>query len=282
MFERYTEKARRVIFFARYEASHYGSSQIDTEHLFLGLLREASNILAWTPGLTADELRKRIDDRSLHLTPIPPNVDLPLSPGAQQVLKYAADNANELAHKYIGSEHIFLGILQVRDCVASQLLHEAGANETKIREQLATQASETISTFERQANYRTIHGTAPASPIEIHGIRRKTEHVRDMVSMLRIYDWFWHREKWKPQDIVVSHKTGQVSFEVGLKDDAENFVFVSNGWKRDHCFLCRWELFESEDEHGTGYTNGRIWLCMECCERFILRDYFAPSHPEIT
>ena len=282
MFERYTEKARRVIFFARYEASQYGSSEIDTEHLLLGLLREAKNILAWTPGLTADELRKRIDDRSLHLTPIPTNVDLPLSATAQQVMKYAADNANGLAHKHIGSEHIFLGILQVRDCFASQLLHEAGANETKIREQLAHQSGEQVAHLQNQISPGRLHGALPIGPIEIHGIRRKTEHVRDLVSMLRMYDWYWRREKWKPQDIVVSHKTGQVSFEVGLKDDAENFAFVSNGWKRDHCLVCRWELFEADDEHGIGYTNGRIWLCLECCERFILRDYFASSHSDIT
>jgi hypothetical protein len=282
MFERYTEKARRVIFFARYEASEYGSPQIDTEHLLLGLLREARNILAWTPGITADELRKRIDDRSLHLTPIPTNVDLPLSAGAQQALKYAADNADELAHRYIGSEHIYLGILQVQDCFASQLLHEAGADETKIREQIAHQSGEQIAQLLNEVSYRSRGGARPSSPIEIHGIKRSTEHIRDIVSMLRMYDWYWRREKWKPQDIVVSRKTSQVSFEVGLKDDAENFLFVSHGWKKDHCLVCRWELLESDDEHGAGYTNGRIWLCLECCERFILRDYFASSHSDIT
>jgi Clp amino terminal domain, pathogenicity island component len=282
MFERFTEKARRVIFFARYEASLYGSQSIDTEHLLLGLLREAKHILAWSPGTTANELRKRIDAQSLHLTPIPTNIDLPLSSDAQEVLKCAADSAERLGHKHIGTEHLFLGILQVKDSFASQLLHEAGADEAKIQDQLAKEVGERIAPFQSQTNYGRLYGAAPVGPIDIHGIRRKTEHIRNVVSMLRMYNWHWRREKWKPQSIVVSRATGQISFDIALKEDTENFAFVEDGWKKDHCFLCRWELFESEDEHGTGYTNGRIWFCMECCERFILRDYFASSHSEIT
>jgi Clp amino terminal domain, pathogenicity island component len=282
MFERYTEKARRVIFFARYEASSYGSQEIDTEHLLLGLLREAKNILSSTPTLTANEVRKRIDARSFHQAPIPTNIDLPLSPSAQSALKFAADSADHLAQRHIGTEHIFLGILHVRDCFASQLLHEAGADEAKIQEQLALQPSEQGPSLQSKIEYRRLHGAGPIGPVEIHGIKRKTEHIRDMVSMLRMYNWHWRREKWKPQDIVVDRKTGQISFDIALQDDTENFALVANGWKKDHCFLCRWELSESDDEHGAGYTNGRIWLCIECCERFILRDYFGSSHSEMT
>ena len=100
--------------------------------------------------------------------------------------------------------------------------------------------------------------------------------------MIRLYNWHWHKIHWKPRDIVVNRKTGKVSFEMSLARDNDNFMLVKEGWKKDHCFLCRWELFESEDEHGTGYTNGRIWLCLECCERFILNDFFASSHSDIT
>ena len=100
--------------------------------------------------------------------------------------------------------------------------------------------------------------------------------------MLRLHNWHWHRTNWKPQNIVVDKKTGQVSFDLALQNDGDRFVVVKDGWKKDYCFLCRWELSESNDEHGTGYTNGRLWLCIECCERFILMDYFASSHPEMT
>lgn len=280
MFERYTEKARRVIFFARYEASEYGSHEIDVEHLLLAVVREAKNVFRWIPQLTADEIRSRIDARTLHLTKIPTNVDLPLSPAAQRALKSAGDNAERLGHRHIGTEHIFLGILHIHDSFASQLLREAGADEDNIRKQLGPPDAEQIPRSGRQVNFKSQHHAMPVGLIEIHGIRRKTEHIRDVVSMLRLYNWHWHRKQWKPHDIVVNKTTGQISFDIGL--NGEDFAFVKDGWKKDHCFLCRWELSESSDEHGTGYTNGRIWLCMECCERFILRDYFASSHSDIT
>ncbi len=279
MFERYTEKARRVIFFARLEASQYGSHEIDIEHLLLGVVREAKNIFRWIPQLTADEIRSRIDARTLHLTPIPTNIDLPLRSAAKAALKSAADNAESLGHRHIGTEHIFLGILHIHDSFASQLLREAGADEDNILKELVSRDGEQIPPSERPTNFRGSHNVLPVGPIEIHGIRRKTEHIRDLVSMLRLYNWHWHRKPWKPHDIVVNKKTGQISFDIALKDD---FALVKDGWKKDHCFLCRWELSESNDEHGTGYTNGRIWLCIECCERFILKDYFASSHSDMT
>lgn len=282
MFEKYTEKARRAIFFARLEASHYGSREIEIEHLLLGLIRESKNVFRWIPKLTADEIRKRIDAATLHLPPIPTSVDLPLSSATQKALKNAADFADRVGHKHIGSEHVFMGILQVQDSLAAQLLREAGADETDILKHISSHAGEEVASSEPRTNFIGSHNQLPVGPIEIHGVRRKTEQIRDAVSMLRMYTWHWHRSKWKPQDIVVDRKTGQVSFDLALQKDGDRFVLAKDGWKKDHCFLCRWELFESDDEHGMGYTNGRIWLCMECCERFILKDYFAPSQPEIT
>ena len=81
MFERYTEKARRVIFFARYEASQYGSQTIDTEHLLLGLLREDSSLrmrLLSQPG-AVESIRKQIESGMARLERIPTKVELPLS-----------------------------------------------------------------------------------------------------------------------------------------------------------------------------------------------------------
>ena len=80
----------------------------------------------------------------------------------------------------------------------------------------------------------------------------------------------------------IHRKTGKFSLDLSLGADTENFILVAQGWKKDHCFICRWELYESDDEHGTGYTNGRNWLCTECYERFIDRDFFSSSQPKIT
>lgn len=137
MFERYTEKAKRVFFFARLEASKSGSLEIDTEHLLLGLLQEAKGILSWAPHLSADEVKARIDKQTLHSPPTPTNVDLPLNPNARDSLKHAQDEADRLGHKNIGTEHLFLGILDVEDCFASKLLRQGGADAQMIREELA-------------------------------------------------------------------------------------------------------------------------------------------------
>src|SRR6202789_3314675 len=108
MFERYTEKARRVIFFGRYEASQFGSPVIDTEHLLLGLLRENKALYRWLPKTDLETIRKGIDENSSKLPRTSTAVDLPLSETAKGVLKYAAEEADRLAHRHIGTEHLFL------------------------------------------------------------------------------------------------------------------------------------------------------------------------------
>ena len=98
MFERFTEKARGVILFARYEASHYGSPYIETEHLLLGLLREEKSVHLWVPKAQPEIIRQRIDAASYKRPPTSTSVDLPLSNEAKRVLKYAADESERLAH----------------------------------------------------------------------------------------------------------------------------------------------------------------------------------------
>src|SRR5207302_7332214 len=121
--------------------------------------------------------------------------------------------------------------------------------------------------------------------IEIHRVRRNVERVRDAVERCRMYNWHWDKRPWTNVDIVIARKTGKVSFDLGLASDSANFELVKAGWKKDHCFICRWELFESKDdaEHGTGYTNGHDWLCTECYTKFWERpDFFSSSYSDIT
>src|SRR6202035_6092899 len=112
MFERFTERARRVIFFARYEACQCGSAAIGPEHLLLGLLREDSALIHHLPETNAASLRQTIDEHLTREAPIPTATDLPLSESARQILKYAADEADGLATKHIGTEHLLLGLLE--------------------------------------------------------------------------------------------------------------------------------------------------------------------------
>ena len=282
MFERYTEKARRAVFFARYEASRFGSPEIDSEHLLLGLLRENNNLRRWMPNAPPEAIRNWIDAQTPRRTSLPTTVDLPLSDSSKKILKIAMDEADRLTHRHIGAEHLFLALFAVEDCRAAKLLRQAGADAAAIRAKLAEQSQQQEGLLLRESRFGRPQRVASVETIEIHGSRRNADYIRDVVSMVRSYNWHWHKTAWKPRDIVIHRKNGKFSFELSLAADSEDFSLVKQGWKKDRCFICGWELFESNDEHGTGYTNGRNWLCMECYERFLYRDFFSSSHPEIT
>lgn len=138
MFERYTETARRTIFFGRYEASQFGSSYIETEHLLLGLLREdkdlASQFLESSAKITA--IRRSIEQRSKGGLKAATSVDLPLSLECKRVLAYAAEEAERMNHKHIGTPHLLLGLLREEQSFAAQLLREQGLSVKSVREQV--------------------------------------------------------------------------------------------------------------------------------------------------
>jgi hypothetical protein len=137
MFERYTETARRTIFFARYEASRFGSDRIETEHLLLGLLREdkalANRLLA---SRAIEELRNSITGRGNTGLKIPTSVDLPLSHECKRALAYGAEECERLHQKHIGPEHLLLGLLREEKCFAAQMLREQGVTAELVRGQL--------------------------------------------------------------------------------------------------------------------------------------------------
>ena len=140
MFERYTETARRVIFFARYEASQYGSSSINSEHILLGLLREDRALmhrLVSPIGLEVG-IRSEIEELVKRGERIAISVELPLSADSKKILKFSGEEADRLAHRHIGTEHILLGILRLPDSLAAKLLIARGAKANLIREKIAT------------------------------------------------------------------------------------------------------------------------------------------------
>jgi ATP-dependent Clp protease ATP-binding subunit ClpC len=139
MFERYTEKARRVIFFARYEASQFGSPYIETEHLLLGLLREDKALTNrfLRSHASVESIRKQIEAHTTIREKVSTSVDLPLSNEGKRVLAYAAEEAERMGHKHIGTEHLLLGLLREEKCFAADLLKERGLKLEKIREELA-------------------------------------------------------------------------------------------------------------------------------------------------
>ncbi len=145
MFEKYTEKARRVIFFARYEASQFGSPYIETEHLLLGLIREDKNLTnRFFPKANAsiDSIRKEIEGRTSVREKVSTSVDLPFSDESKRALNAAAEESERLSHKHIGTEHMLLGLLREERSVAAEILRERGLRISMIREELGRSVSE--------------------------------------------------------------------------------------------------------------------------------------------
>jgi ATP-dependent Clp protease ATP-binding subunit ClpC len=133
MFERYTERARRVIFFARYEASQYGSNSIETEHLLLGLVREDPHVIKRFVTSAPVDFKKKVEERMVRQPKISTSIDLPLTNEGKRILAYANEEAERLNHRHIGTEHLLLGILRESTCLAARLLDEIGMKLDDVR-----------------------------------------------------------------------------------------------------------------------------------------------------
>ncbi len=148
MFERYTERARRVLFFARYEASQLGSISIETEHLLLGLIREGKGLtsrLFARSHLSLENIRKEIEGRTVFREKVSTSVEIPFSTETKRVLQHAAEEADRLLHNYIGTEHLLLGILREERSVAASILFEKGMRLTGVREDIVQLLNEKTS-----------------------------------------------------------------------------------------------------------------------------------------
>ncbi|MCX7895604.1 MAG: ATP-dependent Clp protease ATP-binding subunit [Thermoanaerobaculum sp.] len=143
MLENFTDRARRTLFFARYEAARAGSAAIESEHLLLGLLREADEVV--------EQLLQRfgVDGRALQhelggggRREVAAAGDLPLAEESRRILLLAAHEAEVAGQLGVGNEHIFLGILRLETCLAARMLHAHGITLFAAREELAEIAQE--------------------------------------------------------------------------------------------------------------------------------------------
>jgi hypothetical protein len=139
MFERFTEKARRVIFFARYEASQYGSPYIETEHLLLGLLREDPALVRTLigHGNLGAEIRAEVERHITQRERISTSVEVPLTADCKKVLNLAAEESERLGHRHVATGHLLFGILGVEGSLAAQLLQARGVKAAAVREHVA-------------------------------------------------------------------------------------------------------------------------------------------------
>ncbi len=139
MFDRFTERARKVIILAKEEAKRFNHDYIGTEHILLGLIKEGESVAAavlQNLGLSLDTIRLEVEK----LVQFGPSTivsgDIPFTPKAKKVIELAMDEARRLGHNYIGTEHLLLGLIKEGEGVASHVLMNLGLNLNKVRSEV--------------------------------------------------------------------------------------------------------------------------------------------------
>jgi ATP-dependent Clp protease ATP-binding subunit ClpC len=139
MFDKFTDRARKIIALAQKEAERFKHDYIGTEHVLLGLVKEGSGVAVTAlNNLNVDVEKVRAEVEKLVVTSEKdgPNTPLPFTPQAKKVLELASEEARALGHPYIGTEHVLLGLLRENESVAAQVLINLGLNLNDVRAEI--------------------------------------------------------------------------------------------------------------------------------------------------
>ena len=151
MYERFTDRARKVMQLANQEAQRFNHEYIGTEHILLGLVKEGSGVAANVLKNLEVDLRKiRLEvEKIVQLRPDMDNIDmLPRTPRAKFVINYAMEEARNLNHNYVGTEHLLLGLLREQEGVAAQVLMNLGLKLEDVQEEVLNLLGHPASTRE--------------------------------------------------------------------------------------------------------------------------------------
>jgi ATP-dependent Clp protease ATP-binding subunit ClpC len=138
MFERFTDRARRVVVLAQEEARMLNHNYIGTEHILLGLIHEGEGVAAKaleSLGISLDAVRGQVEE-IIGQGQAAPTGHIPFTPRAKKVLELSLREALQLGHNYIGTEHILLGLIREGEGVAAQVLQKLGADLNRVRQQV--------------------------------------------------------------------------------------------------------------------------------------------------
>ena len=138
MFERFTDRARRVVVLAQEEARLLNHNYIGTEHILLGLIHEGEGVAAKaleSLGISLEAVRAQVEEIIGH-GGTAPSGHIPFTPRAKKVLELSLREALQLGHNYIGTEHILLGLIREGEGVAAQVLVKLGADLSRVRQQV--------------------------------------------------------------------------------------------------------------------------------------------------
>lgn len=144
MFERYSEPARRVIFFARYEALQFGSSEIKSEHLLLGWIREDKTLMygLLTPDDVVRNIRRAVESRYKFPVKVRGQEDIPLSRESKTMLAIAANEADKRSEAHIGTDHLLLGLISKRFSLPARLLKKHGVTKRQVSQRIESRRRE--------------------------------------------------------------------------------------------------------------------------------------------
>jgi ATP-dependent Clp protease ATP-binding subunit ClpC len=137
VFEKFSDSARRVLFYARYEASQTGNAHIGTEHLLLGLLKETEEVVREVFArckVSIPELQAEVEAQVQRGDKVSTSEEIPLHDSAKKALHFALDEAKKLLHGHVGAEHLLLGLLRHKESTAGAILHDHGLQLYEVRE----------------------------------------------------------------------------------------------------------------------------------------------------
>jgi dihydroneopterin aldolase len=166
MFERFTERARKVVVLAQEEARHFNHNYIGTEHLLLGLLREDEGVAARalaSLNVTLDEVREQVES-IVGYGEEGTGAQAPFTPRSKKVLELALREAIQLDHDYIGSEHILLGLVRENEGVASQMLSSMGVEADEVHREVIRMLGAETPRRRRGLGARLLGGGRAARP----------------------------------------------------------------------------------------------------------------------
>ncbi|HEU4725531.1 MAG TPA: ATP-dependent Clp protease ATP-binding subunit [Candidatus Eisenbacteria bacterium] len=138
MHDKFTERVRKVMYLAREEAARLQHDYIGTEHLLLGVIREGEGIAATVLnnlGLDLDAIRQAVESMVASTGGTLTIGEIPFTPRAKRVLELSVDEARQLGHNYVGTEHLLLGLIREGEGVAARVLLELGVDRKKVREE---------------------------------------------------------------------------------------------------------------------------------------------------
>jgi ATP-dependent Clp protease ATP-binding subunit ClpC len=177
MFERFTERARKVVFLAQQEAARLGHNVVGTEHLLLGLVAEGEGIAAKALEVLNIDLKtiRAEVERIIGSGEANPFGEIPFTPRAKRVLELAVEEGRQMGHNYVGTEHILLGLIREGEGVAAQVLRNLGAELDTVRKQVTGLLGGTAKTTAGQPHVNRGDSKTPTL----------NQHGRDLIELAK-------------------------------------------------------------------------------------------------